>query len=698
MFAGTEPPELAASRESSFQTIWQQQEDGFQEIVQRVDDKVLNDMQEFVRSADAPTGRLSTGLMVYGANSNGQKHLVEQLREETEKSVDIIIQLRASQSPNLQSALKHIIRDAIEEHSGQEELTSFLASKKHLIPMSFDLELLQQYLDQKGLGKIIISFPDVETFDTGVLSELLLTLGSWSDRIPFVAFLGIATTIELFESRLPKSVLHLLDITAFDVSSLRDPIYKIFCSVQCDPRTKLCLGASAIHVLHDLTHDQIASTSSFVQALKYIYMTHFFANPLSLLLEIRLPKKEDIVPLCESIRNTPSFQNHCESLLAQGKSRNDTVRQLLNDNAFLLVQAQSAVQAGLDMLRHVNERVQHLVVLNQYFHPRHEPSLQLHAQTLNALPHIKDSSSYEALIERLKAVKSDDLITFISAHPTIIPKITGRTLSQLTTSVMELHTKHMASSICPTYTSQASCAVTKNTTGSPAGKEYTKVIDALLGKLASYFSSTASGAVFIDPSTLFMSEAFLYNARSPLSSIFVPRARSIVERALSRPSDYLGCECCNDPTSWHEEEHGDGREATSVLYNLVNEAGREINVRDLWDTFRHIFSASHKTALNQAQARVRNPVAVATAKRKDSGISKAVPTVNGDADRLAQDSELEEDADVVDEGREVHVLASFYQALANVKMLGLIKSSSAIGPGANRKTVDVVSRTIWKGL
>ena len=105
----------------------------------------------------------------------------------------------------------------------------------------------------------------------------------------------------------------------------------------------------------------------------------------------------------------------------------------------------------------------------------------------------------------------------------------------------------------------------------------------------------------------------------------------------------------------HEEGKGNERNATSVLYNLINEAGREINVRDLWDTFRQVLSPS-------------------------------------------KDADSDEEDNAVDEEQEKHLLALFYQALANVKMFGLIKSSSASGVGVNKKAVDVISRTTWKGL
>ena len=617
-----------------------------------------------------PAGRLKTALVVSGPGISAPRHWVDQIRAQDGATKDIVIQLQASQSPHLQTALKNLIRTAIEAHSGAEEYTSFLASNKKLIPMSFDLELLQKYIERKRMGKIVVSIQDVETFDTGVLSELLSALASWTDRIPFIALLGIATTVKLFESRLSKSIVRLLDATVFDFGSQRDQLYEILCSIQCDPETKLYLGPAAINGLYEFAQDQAVTPSSFLRALKYIYMTHFFANPLSALLERRISEKEDIAPLCESIRNTPLFRTHCESLLAQGKSRTETIRQFLNNNAFLLTQAQTAVLSGVESLRRINERIQHLVTLHQQLHPGQGSSLQLHAQLLQSWPNITESPAYQEVVDKLRILTSDSLISLMFAHPDVFTKITSQSLTQLTTSISKLHTKHTTSSISPSVSPHTSYPAAKPAAPSPAQEGYTTLLNDSLSQLSTYYSPTA----LPNPTTVFLNEAFLTNTRTPLASTFLPRPRFAIERALSRPADYLGCDCCNDSTLNHHHTSSNpqrkpndpeqpSRDPTSILYNLINEAGREINVRDLWDTFQHIVDPT-------------------------SGLQD-----DEDVDPAEQEQPDEK-------ARETHSLALFYQALANLKMLGLVKSSASTttAGGVGKKGVDVISRTTWKGL
>ena len=661
---------MAKLRQDTFGSLWSYHEEKAQQILHRVDDKILGVVRNFLDADKVSAGRLKTALVVSDPGISAPRHWLEQIDAQDESTKDIVIQLEASQSPNLQTALKNVIRTAIEAHSGPEDYTLFLASNKRLIPMSFDLELLQNYIERKHLGKVIISLQDVETFDTGVLSDLLSTLASWTDRIPFIALLGIATTVELFESRLSKSIVRLLDATVFDFGSQRDQLYEILCSIQCDPETKLYLGPAAINGLYEFAQDQAVNPSSFLRALKYIYMTHFFANPLSDLLERRISENEEIAPLGESIRNTTSFQRHCESLLAQGKSRTETIRQLLNNNAFLLTQAQTAVLSGVETLRRINGRIQHLVTLHQQLHPGQGSSLQLHAHLLQSWPNVTESPAYQEVVDRLRILTSDSLISLVFAHPDLFTNITRQTLTQLTTSISKLHIKHSTSSISPSVSPHTSYPAAKPAAPSPAQKEYTTLLNDLLSKLSTYCSPPARP----NPTTLFLSEAFLTNTRTPLASTFLPRPRFAIERALSRPADYLGCDCCNDSTLNHHHTSSNpqrkpndpeqpSRDPTSILYNLINEAGREINVRDLWDTFQHIIDPT-------------------------SGLQD-----DEDVDPAEQEQPDEK-------ARETHSLALFYQALANLKMLGLVKSSASTttAGGVGKKGVDVISRTTWKGL
>ena len=420
-----------------------------EETIGKVDDKVEEDVRTFIRTEMSPKGKLKTGFMHSSSGSSTLGQTLQRLEENLQPGT-IVVHLHASHSTNLQTALKTIIRSAIEANTDQEQYLLFIQKHKRMIPMPFDLDLLRRYVEEQALSKVIISIQDVETFDATILSELLSTLASWTDRIPFIALLSVATTISLFENHLPKSAIRILEPTIFESSSTKDNFYEALCRLQCDPKTQLSLAPAAISTLHELTQDQSTTTSTFVRALKYIYMTHFFANPLSVLLERRLPDDTDVGPLCEAIRNTASFQHHCEDLLKQGKSRTETVRQLLSNDAFLLVQAHSAITSGIESTRRLNEWIRNLVILRQHLLSTRDSSLHLHAQLLQHASEtsiLTDTDIFQEVAAKLKTLPSDDLMSLIFEHATIFTSITGSTIDQLTkarrqTTHQALHITH----------------------------------------------------------------------------------------------------------------------------------------------------------------------------------------------------------------------------------------------------------------
>jgi origin recognition complex subunit 3 len=69
--------------------------------------------------------------------------------------------------------------------------------------------------------------------------------------------------------------------------------------------------------------------------------------------------------------------------------------------------------------------------------------------------------------------------------------------------------------------------------------QYSKVVETFHNFLQRYFNQELNG----DKNAHF-SEIFIYNIRGPDRSVFTPKPRHAIERALSSPHDYLNCECC----------------------------------------------------------------------------------------------------------------------------------------------------------
>lgn len=126
-------------------------------------------------------------------------------------------------------------------------------------------------------------------------------------------------------------------------------------------------------------------------------------------------------------------------------------------------------------------------------------------------------------------------------------------------------------------------------------KDYSKIVNQVDTYLRVYFKEN-----LIDPNDIFLHEVLIYDAKSPYRDVFMPKPRFAVERALSSPHDYLGCNCCDAV----ENGLSASQPATAILYQLYLESGSLINTADLWSAFQTIVTAEDIEDEEQEQERV----------------------------------------------------------------------------------------------
>ena len=113
-------------------------------------------------------------------------------------------------------------------------------------------------------------------------------------------------------------------------------------------------------------------------------------------------------------------------------------------------------------------------------------------------------------------------------------------------------------------------------------REYSTIVNRASNVLQGYYQEA-----LINPQDLFLHELFLYDAKTPYRDAFTPKPRYAVERALSSPHDYLGCNCCDNTESGLLST----QPATALLYQLYLETGSLVNISDLWSAFNTIVGA-----------------------------------------------------------------------------------------------------------
>jgi len=662
LLGGEESQESTKARVKLYRKVWTALGEKIGRIVNHVDETALTNIVQFVKKP-APfekSGRIPTGLVLTGPNHSTQGRLLGHWSDQTSQSLEEIIVLDSNQAQNVTAALKCIIRTAIVQRNGLNFYHLFLAQRKKTISMNYDLELLEIFLKEEGLEKIVISIPNVEVFDFTVLSDLISTLSSWVDRLPFVFLFGITTTLDLFEARLPRSVIRLLAATTFDVSSLDDNFYRIFQTVQDSNDIALWLGPSICSLLLERSKDQDETIEAFARSIRYVFMCHFFANPLSILVEKpELAQVGSLGLICDSIRNSDSFRDYVESLLEANEYK--SVKKLLEDDHHLLKTATQAISNGQSQMRAFRRSATDFIRLWNALPLSDEMSIsafELDIQIFSGASFLEGDIYTKSLssIQKLTSIELENLVNICPMTP---DQGNGELCAKILTTLRLLNKKNNGTAILSAYhpknsttsitSSNANAISLKKQTPrlSSIEKEYTSIVDRVLDYYQRYFERTIS-----DSKKLFMHEVFIYDLKQPLTGSFVPRPRYAIERALDRPADYLGCECCSSVGRGDIPVNGQLPQ-TSLLWRLWCEAGNVVNVRDLWEAFR---------------ARVV----------EDEDI----------------DGEVEEPGELggigANKTNERVALALFYRGLAEIKMLGFVKPT--------KRKVDCVAKTAWRGL
>lgn len=177
--------------------------------------------------------------------------------------------------------------------------------------------------------------------------------------------------------------------------------------------------------------------------------------------------------------------------------------------------------------------------------------------------------------------------------------------------------------------------------------EYTKFIDQLSSSLQSF----ADAHLFNPREELFLYEVFVHDTRVPIRDAFSPRPRATIERALTKPFDYVIPADVGEENDQGEQIGSvpSNQPATAILYQLYLESGSVINIYDLWSAFYDVVS--------------------------NSG--------------LVSTSESKED-NAASTGDKNQAVALFYQSLSELKMLGMVKNS--------KRKADHLAKVTWVGL
>ncbi|KAK0672892.1 putative origin recognition complex subunit 3 [Cercophora samala] len=628
LFDGAESVAAAGLRREVYESAWPVLEKEIETVLREANRQTLDDVVGFLNSEvheHEGKGRVPAGFIITGPNIAGQDLLFGQLGDalrETGEGVRFV-RLRAGEVGNLKGGLKRIVREGMntgekEGEEGEEQVR--VGGRNGRRYLDYDLEALRVFMQQKGKGgRVIVAFQDSEAFDTGLVGELVGLFHSWQDRIQFSVLFGIATSVELFQARLLKSTARQLYGAQFDVVQANAVLESVIMAAVAGTKAQLRIGPGLLRKLVRRQQEQVAGVGAFVSSLKYAYMNHFYANPLSVLLaDGQKLDKEILQPEhLEAVRMLESFKSHVEQAVEEGKL--DHARMLLENDSYLKVRIS---RQAAERQRYLGKLLQSLALVTatelskRSFIGLYEAALE-EGIFLDHSPGpfdlgdaIKRSTPEEliGLINRITAVIVDGNpslhwkgMNSDQDAKTAVNKFEGlradveRLIEKSKENKTSLQSKYSSQSkvLRTTVVAQKVQLSRDTATLTEEDNAFTEAIDC--------FFAFFKDLVGCEPlSSLFLHEVWQYDYHLPYEDVFVPRPGGTFARALTRPHDYLGCACC-------DKANGSAvgtLPATSILYHLYCEAGALINVADLWAAYYALVGEDSEIGMDERSALV----------------------------------------------------------------------------------------------
>ncbi|KAJ4008167.1 Origin recognition complex subunit 3 [Fusarium irregulare] len=593
---GAEKHEFVQLRESLFQESWTKVDERIEGILKNSNLETLHDVSDFVKDAVTDSGdRIPSAFIITGPNIASQDLLFQQLSETLQQTTQSkFVGLRSSEASTLKAALKKIIRDVTAKASDDEDddlqVGDGREGRRYL---DYDLEALHAFIKSQNCEHIFVAFQDSEGFDSSLLSDLIILFNSWRPRIPFTLLFGIATSVELLQARLLKAACQQIYGAQFDVVQTSAILETVFKTAVAASDAPVLMGTSLLYSMLDRQHNQVSGIQTFAMSLKYAYMCHFYANPLSVLSHVPSFQAEHI----EAIRHTDSFKETVERAVETGVLDNvQYAKGLLEDNEFLASQVQNSlterqerIEDFLRALLIAKEAEAQAIEFSKAYVDALEDGVSI-TDNSRAIESVRrmDVNELLAILGKMVAILRDGDVDLLLGPATKQTDVDFRNaLSKQLANLGQLHSKAQKEGIAlrSKYSGQGKVARTTviaqrvqlshdSAALTDEDKQLTQIIDDVTALLVKHVQA-------LRPGSLLSSESWLYDSRAPSRDVFVPRPRAVLERGLTRPHDYLSCSCCKP---------GDGEvpatlPATALLYRLYTETGSLINVADLWTAF-----------------------------------------------------------------------------------------------------------------
>ncbi|KAA1111801.1 Origin recognition complex subunit 3 [Puccinia graminis f. sp. tritici] len=430
--------------------------------------------------------------------------------------------------------------------------------------------------------KLVFIIDEFESFDSGVLEDLISIFSNLMTTIPIMMILSLNTSAEAIHSLLPRTTIFRLKMTPFAVDMGGGAVTSLIQKIAFDPDSVFDLSSGVVRSLMDGYERLNKSFDNLISKLQFIHLAHFHTNPLCEFLDGISTEEEEEEKEQDDIQQPPNFQYlafHLRLTTSWKRARRGQTL-LVNDQELIHIlwksyrrrkQARAACLMALEALERIGrlwpekERTPEWILYNVYRPELFDYSIEM----CKLIKHSND----EMLMNVLNSL-SDMATEFDWLEPSLIR------LSEL------MNDRELRKAGARTHLVNTHEPMLAGVTLLSADREFTKMISDVTDSLIQFFRSNLG-----PDSLLELHEAWTFDDKILLNEVFHPRYIHQLKSGLELKRQSL------NPTSplkekgkSHKNSEEDDQEKDMNrlrrMYELYMETnGKIINLNDWFGAF-----------------------------------------------------------------------------------------------------------------
>lgn len=588
LLGGNESVKAAETRWKLYNEAWGFQEEKINKLLDTANTQVLKDIENFILQPwdDNVDARIDTSIILPGSNIANHIRLFSQIKERVKRMTNVhTVSLTSKACPNLKTALKIIVgtiteggdedEEVEQEEDDEEEDESDGEDLRFDKRLRYDLDILADWCKKQAKTisnpedlRVIISVEDADSFDITILTGLIKMLQSYISQIPLKLMLSVATSLEVFQEKLPRSCIRLLKGTPFH-AQMSDGIMRILdATLFSFDRHTLMLGPKLFKNLVHRQMESIESVDAFISSLKFIFMSHYYSNPFSIFSQCGADEdnelfESEIKPLIskshiQAIRMTNSFKTFISQLVEAGDC--EEARLLLEDDQALKERISDSVINFRSYSSQVLAAVDIVIALQVAAGETPSSKIDLYIGALSS--ELWNESILADLIETVASGGLECTKKLLEKLCELSDK--GGILRDLYDVIENEHGQVIQ---WYTHNRDSENLINPEDYQEVSAKSVAQVCDALNTSLRPF-------------NNYLLYEAFVTDSAKLQEDVFLPTQRPALELALSEPIHYLGAP--GSQTGIRHEPH------LSILYQLYRESSVFINSFDYYTAFKEM--------------------------------------------------------------------------------------------------------------